>query len=130
MSTVLAKDIGNPADRDYTDGMKAHAIGDTASPSTIGDPIKPGTNEPDWGQPFSQPDFLHGVVLATGNDDAQVKQKLDSIKKTFQFGTSSAFVKELKTISGKVRRRRSKGTSSEQYLRCDLLTEANGYFKA
>lgn len=103
MSTVLAQDIGNPADRDYTDGMKAHAIGNTASPSTIGDPIKPGTNEPDWEQPFSQPDLLHGVVLVTGNDDAQVKQKLDSIKKTFQFGTSSAFVKELKTISGKVR---------------------------
>lgn len=43
------------------------------------------------------------MVLVTGNDDAQVKQKLDSIKKTFQFGTSSALVKELKTISGKVR---------------------------
>lgn len=103
MATVLAKDIGKPADQDFTDGMKAHAIGTTASPSTIGDPIKPGTNEPDWEQPFSKPEVLHGVVLVTGNDDAHVKQKLDSIKKLFLFGTASAFVKELKTISGKVR---------------------------
>jgi hypothetical protein len=109
MSTVLANDIGDPNDNDYTDGMKAHAIGDKANSNIIGDPIKPGTNEPDWEQPFSQPDLLHGVVLVTGNDDAQVEQKLDSIKKTFQFGTSSAFVKELKTISGKVRPEPFKG---------------------
>lgn len=98
MATVLAKDIGNPSDNNFRDGMKAHAIGTTASPSSIGDPIKPGTNEPSWEDPFTKPELLHGVVLVTGNDDAQVKQKLDSIKKVFQ-----SSVKELKTISGKVR---------------------------
>lgn len=98
MATVLAKDIGNPSDNSFTDGMKAHAIGTTASPSSIGDPIKPDTNEPNWEDPFTKPELLHGVVLVTGNDDAQVKQKLDSIKKVFQ-----SSVKELKTISGKVR---------------------------
>ncbi|KAM0688981.1 hypothetical protein Q7P36_011057 [Cladosporium allicinum] len=98
MATVLAKDIGNPSDNNFTDGMKAHAIGTTASPSSIGDPIKPGTNEPNWEDPFTKPELLHGVVLVTGNDDAQVKQKLDSIKKVFQ-----SSIKELKTISGKVR---------------------------
>jgi hypothetical protein len=103
MSTVLAKDIGVPSDKHFTDGMKAHAVGDTANRESIGDPVKPGTKEPDWEQPFSQPELLHGVVLVTGNDDAQVKQKLDGIKKTLQFGTSSAFIKELKTIYGKVR---------------------------
>lgn len=103
MATVLAKDVDKPADQDFTDGMKAHAIGTTASPSTIDDPIKPGTNEPAWEQPFAKPEVLHGVVLVTGNDDAHVKVKLDSIKKVFQFCTASALVKELKTISGKVR---------------------------
>lgn len=98
MATVLAKDIGNPSDNNFTDDMKTHAIGTTASPSSIGDPIKPGTNEPNWEDPFTKPELLHGVVLVTGNDDAQVKQKLDSIKKVFQ-----SSVKELKTISGKVR---------------------------
>lgn len=77
--------------------MKAHAVGTTASPSSIGDPVIPGNNEPNW-EPFTKPELLHGVVLVTGNDDAQVKQKLDNIKKAFQ-----SSVKELKTISGKVR---------------------------
>lgn len=98
MATVLANDIGNPSDDDFVDGMKAHAIGTTASTSSIGDPIKPGTNEPNWEEPFTKPELLHGVVLVTGNDDAHVKQKLDNIKRAFQFS-----VKELKTISGKVR---------------------------
>lgn len=109
MSTVLAKDIGSPGDKDFQDGMKAHAVGNEANPSIIGDPIKPGTNEPDWEQPFMKPEVLHGVILVTGNDDAHVKQKLDSIKKLFQFGTASASVKELVTISGKVRPEPNKG---------------------
>jgi hypothetical protein len=98
MATVLANDIGNPSDDDFVDGMKAHAIGTAASPSSIGDPIKPGTNEPNWEEPFTKPELLHGVVLVTGNDDAHVKQKLDNIKRAFQ-----SSVKELRTISGKVR---------------------------
>jgi hypothetical protein len=98
MATVLANHIGNPSDDDFVDGMKAHAIGTTASPGSIGDPIKPGTNEPNWEEPFTKPELLHGVVLVTGNDDAHVKQKLDNIKRAFQ-----SSVKELRTISGKVR---------------------------
>jgi len=78
--------------------MKARAIGTTASPEIIGDPIKPGTNEPNWEDPFTKPELLHGVVLVAGNDDAQVSRKLDSIKRAFR-----SSVKELETISGKVR---------------------------
>lgn len=103
MSRVLAKDLGSPNDQDFQKGMMAHAVGTVASPSVIGDPIKPGTSEPDWELPFTKPDVLHGVVLITGNDDDHVRQKLDKVKKIFQFGTSSTLVKELKTISGKVR---------------------------
>lgn len=103
MSRVLAKDLGSPNDKDFQDGMKAHAVGTVASPSVIGDPIKPGTSEPDWEQPFTKPDILHGVILVTGNDDNHVRQKLDTIKKILKFGTSTALVKELQTISGKVR---------------------------
>jgi hypothetical protein len=98
MATVLANDLGNPSDSHFKDGMKARAIGTTASPEIIGDPIKPGTNEPDWEDPFTKPELLHGVVLVAGNDDAQVSRKLDSIKRAFR-----SSVKELETISGKVR---------------------------
>lgn len=107
MSTVLAtKDISRDkiGDADFTDGMKTHAIDTVAGRGRgIGDPIKPGTNEPDWEQPFMDSKSLHGVILVTGNNDTQINQKLDNIKKVLQFGTASAFVKELKTISGKVR---------------------------
>lgn len=80
MSQVLAKTLGSPEDKDFQDGTRAHAVGSSADPSVIGDPVKPGTNEPDWEQPFAYSETLHGVVLVTGNDDAHVKQKLDSIK--------------------------------------------------
>lgn len=105
MSTFLTRDISKDklGDDDFTKGMKARAIGTSPETGEIGDPIKPGTNEPDWEQPFMDSKSLHGVILVTGNDDTQINQKLDNVKKVLQFGTASTFVKELKTISGKVR---------------------------
>lgn len=70
--------------------------------------------DPKWDDKFTKD--IHGVFLLTGDSDATVGQGLKQVQDLFLVGQSTAIIKEVLKINGKVREGANKGF--EQSVSC------------